>query len=163
MGWLCGLRPDVVLEDWEGSSITGGDDCDDTDAEIYPGAMERCNGIYDDCSSLDGITLAPMDELDGDGDGQVECTGFDFNTWLGSFAVTSGADCDDTNPNVYTGAALLQPEICTQDLDGDFYADCRFGNVCDSVLGTGSGQIDFALISGGTCDGLGTTLEDHDR
>ena len=34
-------------------------------------------------------------------------------------------------------------------------------NVCDSVLGTGSGQIDFALISGGTfAMGSPTTLED---
>ena len=96
-----------------------------TDAEIYPGAMERC-GIYDDCSSLDGSPSHPwmnsMETVMGRSIALV-----DFNTWLGSFAVTSGADCDDTNPNVYTGAALLQPEICTQDLDGDFYADCRFG------------------------------------
>ncbi|MGC6506835.1 MAG: MopE-related protein [Myxococcota bacterium] len=154
---------DVSVEMWEGAPISGGEDCDDSDAQIYPGATERCNGIYDDCTSLDGITLAPLDELDGDGDGQVECTGFDFNTWLGSLAVTSGADCDDTNPNLYTGAALLQPEICTQDLDGDFYADCRFGSVCDSILGTGLGQIDFAHISSGTFTmGSSTTQEYHE-
>ena len=151
---------DILPSDWWTGPIEGGADCNDTDHLIYPSAQERCNGIYDDCDSLDGITLAPLDELDGDGDGQVECTGFDFNTWQGSLAVTSGADCDDTNPNVYTGAALLQPSICTQDLDGDFYADCRFGSTCDVVLGTGNGQIDFALLPGGDFTmGSPSTLE----
>ncbi len=32
--------------------IPCGDDCDDEDAQIYPGALERCNGKDDDCDLL---------------------------------------------------------------------------------------------------------------
>ena len=39
---------------WDGSPISGGEDCDDTNASIYPGAVEVCDDLVDnDC---DGYT-----------------------------------------------------------------------------------------------------------
>ncbi|MBO6935991.1 MAG: putative metal-binding motif-containing protein [Deltaproteobacteria bacterium] len=65
-------------------------DCDEGDPEIHPGAMERCNGLDDDCNgSLEG------EDDDGDGVPDIAC------------GATDG-DCDDRNPEVRPGAT----EIC---------------------------------------------------
>ncbi len=86
----------------------GGEDCDDSNATIYPGAPELCNGQDDNCD-----TVIDYIESDIDGDGQSICAG----------------DCDDANPNV----SSAQIELCNgrddncdlvvpadeNDLDGD--------------------------------------------
>ncbi len=37
--------------------------------------------------------------------------------------VHNGTDCVDVDPGVYPGAALLEPNLCTLDVDGDGYGD----------------------------------------
>ena len=48
----------------------GGDDCDDEDGAVYPGAEERCNGLDEDCDGR-----VPEEEIDQDGQGQSSCAG----------------------------------------------------------------------------------------
>ncbi len=72
--------------------VTDNTDCDDTDANIHPGADEICNGKDDDCNP-DGL-----DEADVDGDTYMVCEG----------------DCDDNNSAINPGAL----EIC-DNLDND--------------------------------------------
>ncbi|MFT4627096.1 MAG: hypothetical protein ACI8PZ_005777 [Myxococcota bacterium] len=74
--------------------VADGSDCDDADAEVFPGAVSRCDGRPDtDCDGL------PDDsESDADADGWSRCAG----------------DCDDANPAVYPDA----PELC-DDVDND--------------------------------------------
>ncbi len=74
-------------DDLDVDGVPAGEDCDDANAGIHPGATEECNGVDDDC--LDGV---PADELDRDGDGLSPCQG----------------DCDDTNRRVFPDA----PELC---------------------------------------------------
>ncbi len=97
---------------WDGPPITGGNDCDDSDPTVYPGAPELCDGQDNDC---DGSI--PPTEIDNDTDGYVECT-IDAGGWDGP-PIIGGDDCDDTNPTVYPGA----PELC----DG-------IDNNCDGII-----------------------------
>ena len=82
-----------------------GDDCDDDDASAYPGNLESCDGVDNDCD-------ADIDEdFDQDGDGY-----FDAFSCGGNYDVE---DCDDLNDFVYPGAE----ELCNStddDCDGDY-------------------------------------------
>ncbi len=86
--------------DGDGYSTAGGScgavDCDDSDPNVYPGALEICDGKDSNC---DGFT--PANEADADGDGSFVCAG----------------DCDDSDPTRYPGAV----ELCNgidEDCDG---------------------------------------------
>jgi hypothetical protein len=76
------------------SLACGGGDCDDADPARFPGAVEICNEVDDDCNGQ------VDDARDGDGDGFGACE-----------------DCDDQDPGVFPGAR----EICNgidDDCDG---------------------------------------------
>ena len=79
---------------WTGNlpSILGGDDCDDNDATVWPGNVEQCDGIDNDCDPTTD------ENIDGDLDSESACAG----------------DCDDTDPAINTSAV----EIC-DGLDND--------------------------------------------
>ncbi len=77
--------------------VLQGMDCDDSNADTYPGAMEICDGVFNDCTDISySATGAPADETDNDGDGYVECS-IDSSGWSGSSLVTGGDDCNDSN------------------------------------------------------------------
>ena len=93
--------PLEVDDDGDGFTECGGasgqPDCDDTDAEVHPGAPEGCDGVDSDCDGALGA-----DERDDDGDGVTECQG----------------DCDDDD----AGMGPEQPEQCDgidNDCDGE--------------------------------------------
>jgi hypothetical protein len=48
--------------DGYGAGCDRGPDCDDTDAQRHPGAIERCNGLDDDCDGTGDV--ARSDALD---------------------------------------------------------------------------------------------------
>ena len=105
----------TVDADGDGFSPSDGD-CNDGDADIYPGAEEVCDGEDNDC---DG-TVPPAEE-DADGDGASACEGDcdDGNSWFntldldGDGTSTCDGDCDDAD-------AQLNPD----DLDGDGASTC---------------------------------------
>ena len=123
---------------WDGStSVIGDGDCDDDNANVYPSAPQICDGEDNTCTA----TL-PVDEIDNDGDGYVECTV--TTPWFG---ISGGDDCDDSSDVVYPnapqlcdgianvcGVALPADEI---DDDGDGYVECAVSIPWSSVVGGG--------------------------
>ena len=82
-------------------------DCDDTNAAIYPQAVEVCdNQIDENCDGADKACDDPCVDLDKDGaDGKTaECP--------------AGTDCDDADNDVYPGATELCGNKVDEDCDG---------------------------------------------
>lgn len=92
--------------------VSEGTDCDDTRAEVHPGATEVCDGLDDDCDGQ-GDEAVGRWYADADGDGYGDpATGEDTCSPAAS-SVADATDCDDADPLVNPGA----PEEC--DLDDD--------------------------------------------
>ncbi len=117
-------------------------DCDDSEAQIAPGATERCNGLDDDCDGVadqaDGPLLGSVTCYpDGDGDGfgddgqPVEVCA------CGPDQVEVGGDCDDTD-------ALLHPDTeWFVDADGDGVGGPLLATVaCEGPDGTATTRDD---------------------
>ncbi len=163
--------PVVVDGDLDGARICDGD-CDDADADVYPGAPELCDGSLDnDCDNqIDG------NETDDDGDGFDECDGDcdDGDPALtpadgdGDGASPCDGDCDDGNGDVYPGA----PDICDgvadndcdgdtdpaeSDLDGDGVTPCD-GDCDDGDAESYPGATELCDGMDNDCDGWADTL-----
>ena len=125
-------------------------DCDDDDDRVHPDAIERCNGIDDDCDASVDDADADLDTStaevflpDGDSDGYP--SGDDLEAAVracvppSGFATPQGSlDCDDMAPGVNPGAV----EVCGDGIDND----------CDGATDD-SGQQDLAWYVDADDDG----------
>ena len=141
-------------------------DCNDLDADLFPGNTEICNGKLDDCDQAedadgDGIVeyTARFVEIDHDQDGYIECD-FDEDDWVNLATLPLGSgDCQPLDDDVFPDA----PELCTgevedcnspdyglvpeneSDDDGDGYVEC------EGFIGIGW-EGDPNVFGGGDCD-----------
>jgi hypothetical protein len=100
----------------------GGDDCDDGDAAVNPGAVELCDSVDNDCDgTVDvGATDASDWYEDGDGDGYGDATGTPVTdcTMPSTGYVGDNTDCDDTDAGINPGAEDIADDGIDQDCDG---------------------------------------------
>jgi hypothetical protein len=101
-----GGASEVAACDAPDGFVTAGGDCDDTDGERFPGAVERCNGVDDDCddevddpADVEPLAWYPDADADGYGDGEPIAVCAD----PGGAALLDG-DCDDADGAVNPGA-----------------------------------------------------------
>ena len=99
-------------------AVTTCDDCDDAVAAVSPDAVERCNGIDDNCdrivddpASVDATTW--YRDQDGDGYGVMDVTTTACANPEGY--ADQPEDCDDTDLAVHPDAQ----EVCNNGLDDD--------------------------------------------
>lgn len=103
-----------------------GEDCDDSDADINPGADEVCgNDVDENCDDEAPECEANCTDEDGDGYGAEGATdGCDKDA----------VDCDDADADINPGA----DEVCGDDTDNDcdmMTDECDNGGTCQEVDG----------------------------
>ena len=164
--------------DGDGSPV--GEDCDDADAAIHPGATEGCDGLDNDCDGLIDAEDPSWDQVgaeiawvDADGDG-YGAEGTETLVCPGTDALGVGGDCDDANASISPDAI----EICNGGVDDDcdgladeadpdldpselvtVYADADgdgYGDPATATLacGTGTGQSEDATDCDDTAAGV---------
>ncbi|UCD84229.1 MAG: putative metal-binding motif-containing protein, partial [Deltaproteobacteria bacterium] len=137
--------------DGYGEHCSLGADCNDSDANINPGAAELDNGVDDDC---DGDNLE-LGLFDGDGDGYTDNYGS---------ASDPTPDCNDGDATSYPGAT----EVCDDDLEtcGGVADDGCNGdgdNYCTPAMAVVGSPTICPSEAGGTYPGTaGTDCNDGD-
>jgi hypothetical protein len=100
--------PDLVPGDADADSFDSATDCNDGNDAIFPGAVETCNGLDDDCNGTidDGLMVTYYRDADSDtyGDPNESATAC---SPLNGY-VTNQDDCDDSNRIVQPGGV----EVC---------------------------------------------------
>ena len=157
------------------STSCGGDDCNDANVAVFPGAPEQCsNGIDDDCDALadcddpdappagcagDALCACDPAFADSDGDGHLR-------------APLCGDDCNDDSSATCGNAAGLDPPDCAEacgggadeDCDGAidcFDSDCATAPNCLDACATavdGDGDGELLPPCGNDCDDTEPTV-----
>ena len=137
--------------------VENGNDCDDSEGNAYPGNLEVCDEIDNNCDGLadEGVRWYPDGDGDGYGPGEGSCDPSAGTTHL-------PGDCNDADPMIYPGAADVENGLdddCdghvdgSTDHDGDGYTaadgDC---DDADATMFPGADE---------TCDGVDEDCDDR--
>ena len=106
------------INGWDGSTITGGEDCDDTDGAVNPDADEECDQVDNDCDGTideDDAIDADTWYADSDSDGYGDASSTTTACSVPSGYVADDSDCDDGDGTSYPGAS----EVCADGVIND--------------------------------------------
>ena len=97
--------------------VRNGNDCDDTDEGRYPGAIEFCDGVDNNCNDDIDEELGEIWYLDADGDGfgVVEQSIQSCEQPDGYTSSIDAIDCAPLDPQIYPGS----PDYCNDGIDSD--------------------------------------------
>ena len=91
--------------DNDGDGVPADEDCDDNNAEVFPGAAESCDGLDNNCDgSVDEGVLSTF-YVDGDGDGYGDTAQPVEACEAPEGASALGDDCDDEDAAFNPGAS----------------------------------------------------------
>ncbi len=99
---------DCIDTDIDGDGVANSVDCSPTNAAIFPGAVEICDGLDNNCNGLTDEEFASgckffLRDQDGDGFGissDAKC----LCASAGVYAALTGGDCNDGDASVHPGA-----------------------------------------------------------
>ena len=108
---------DLIIDE-DGDGVAAEDDCDDDDANVFPGNAEICDGLDNNCNDTvdEGVLDTFYADRDSDGFGDLYTT--EEACEVGEGYVVNGDDCDDQDPDNFPG----NTEVCDggdNDCDGD--------------------------------------------
>jgi hypothetical protein len=146
--------------------VATSDDCDDAEADAFPGNLEHCDGIDNDCNGFIDDDASDMTAwyADGDGDGYGDAALTVDACDQPDGYVAEATDCDDTVDAIHPDA----PETdCTDpvdyncdgssgytDADGDGYAACDDCDDGTAARNPGAAEICDDADTDEDCDGL---------
>ncbi len=138
------------------------EDCADDDASIYPGAVERCDGMDNNCDGQQDEDLLVSRYRDEDGDGYGDSTTHDRVCPDELGWVEDVTDCNDADSAVHPGAA----DTCNSaddDCDGLIDEDGT-GTIYHDADGDGYGDDDSVATgcAGGLWSSTGGDCDDED-
>jgi hypothetical protein len=101
--------------------VSDNTDCDDSNANINPGASEICDDLDNNCNlSVDEELLTNVYYVDSDGDGYGDPLSSIEDCATPEGYVSDNTDCDDSNGAIYPGGSCDDGDACT---DNDVYDD----------------------------------------
>lgn len=134
----------IIAETQPQGYVFGGDDCDDTNPNVYPFAEEIYDGIDNDCDGETDEDLGTLYYADLDGDDYGDPNNKVIAVTMPEGYTLQGNDCNDTNPNINPSAEEMDDGLdnnCNGEIDEGpvtYYAD---------VDGDGHGDANNFIIS----------------
>ncbi|MEC8423239.1 MAG: putative metal-binding motif-containing protein, partial [Myxococcota bacterium] len=144
---------DAAFADADADGFPAEIDCDDEDASAFPGAVETCDGVDNDCDgetdedALDATAWFADADGDGFGDDETEVVRCDAPSGF----IQQGGDCDDTDGSFHPAA---EETDCTDphdyncdgsvgyaDRDGDGVPACQDCDDADSDVHPGAAEV----------------------
>lgn len=116
---------EVVITDADGDGFLSDEDCDDSNADIYPDAQETCDGLDNNCDGQVDEELTTTFYLDLDQDGFGDPDSPVEACEISDDVADNADDCDDT-------LASVAPDQ-TEDCDG-------LDNDCNGLIDDGVGD-----------------------